>query len=307
MSVAVDCLVIGGGPAGLTAAVYLARFRLTVTVIDAGASRAALIPCSRNIPGFPQGVSGDELLRRMRDHAQRFGASIEDGKVDRLAALDQGFIAEFGDRAVAAKTVLLATGVTNRRPVMPEALHSIAIDSGRLRYCPVCDGFEVKDQKIAVIGSGAHGAKEAEFLRAYTSDVTLVAAESEHKLSPTLHQRLEQIGVKLVSGPATDFRLEDAGLSVESADGRLRFDVIYPALGSDAHSALGASVGADLTAEGCIKVDTHQRTSVAGLYAAGDVVVGLDQISHAAGEAGVAATAIRNDLAGVAPILRWSR
>ena len=84
----------------------------------------------------------------------------------------------------------------------------------------------------------------------------------------------------------------------------MSFDTVYPALGSDIHSKLAAALGAVLTDEGCIKVDAHQRTSVPGLYAAGDVVVGLDQISHAMGEAGVAATTIRNDLATAKPMLR---
>jgi thioredoxin reductase (NADPH) len=101
-----------------------------------------------------------------------------------------------------------------------------------------------------------------------------------------------------------DFRLEPDGLSVATAGGRRTFAAIYPALGSMVHSDLARSLGADLAEEGCIKVDDHQRTSVPGLYAAGDVVSGLDQISHAMGEAGVAATTVRNDLAQKAPLRR---
>jgi thioredoxin reductase (NADPH) len=91
---------------------------------------------------------------------------------------------------------------------------------------------------------------------------------------------------------------------VATAAGRLKFDSIYPALGSEVHSNLAKGLGAAVTDDGCIKVDDHQRTSVPGLYAAGDVVSGLDQISHAMGEAGVAATTIRNDLAKAAPLRR---
>jgi thioredoxin reductase (NADPH) len=101
-----------------------------------------------------------------------------------------------------------------------------------------------------------------------------------------------------------DFRLESDGLSVGTASGRRTFASIYPALGSEIHSDLAKALGATLADEGRIKVDDHQRTSMAGLYAAGDVVSGLDQISHAMGEAGVAATTIRNDLGRRAPLRR---
>ena len=94
---------------------------------------------------------------------------------------------------------------------------------------------------------------------------------------------------------------------MDTAAGPLRFDSIYPALGSTIRSDLARALGADMTADGCLLVDTHQRTSIPGLYAAGDVVKGLDQISHAVGEGGVAATTIRNDLAERRPLLRGAR
>ena len=93
-------------------------------------------------------------------------------------------------------------------------------------------------------------------------------------------------------------------ITVDTAEGHYTFDSIYPALGSDTHTQLAEQVGARLNEQGCIGVDAHQRTSVEGLYAAGDVVIGLDQISHAMGEGGVAATTIRNDLAKEEPLLR---
>ncbi|WP_158918819.1 NAD(P)/FAD-dependent oxidoreductase [Caulobacter sp. S45] len=307
MTEILDCLVIGGGPAGLTAAVYLARYHLRVTVVDAGGSRAALIPCSRNIPGFPDGVSGPEFLHRMRRQAEAYGAHIEPGRVHRLGRGERFFTAEYDDVAVAAKTVLLATGVTNRRPEMASDVHDAALQAGRLRYCPVCDGFEVTDQRVAVIGSGDHGVREAVFLRAFTADVTLIANGDRHDLDSAQRQQLESIGVAVVDGPVANFHLTEAGLAFDCAGGAVRFDAVYPTLGSDVHSPLAAALEADLTAEGCIKVDAHQRTSQPGLFGAGDVVIGLDQISHACGEAGVAATTIRNDLAADRPLLRSPR
>jgi thioredoxin reductase (NADPH) len=299
-----DCLIVGAGPAGLTAAIYLARFRLSVAVIDSGRSRAALIPCTRNQAGFPDGIAGVDLLARMRRHAAGFGVAVWSGQVPAVHRHGDLFVADGTGMPVQARTVLLATGVTNRRPDMPDNVHNAALAQGRLRYCPVCDGFEITDQRVAVIGTGARGLKEAEFLRSYTRDVTLVASDSPHSLSTAERQRLAAIGVPAIDGPARDFELTEHGLGFLSAAGRLVFESVYPALGSEIHADIAAALGADCTEDGCIRVDAHQRSSVPGLYAAGDVVIGLDQISHAMGQAGVAATAIRNDLAAQAPRLR---
>jgi thioredoxin reductase (NADPH) len=300
-----DCLVIGGGPAGLTAAIYLTRFHLSLKVVDAGKSRASLIPCTRNHAGFPEGISGQELIARMTEQAQKYGASIETGRVTRLDRIEGGFEAEWGSGSVRAKTVLLATGVANRRPPMDEDLHDTALAQGLIRYCPICDGFEVTDKRVGVIGDDSHGVAEAVFLRGYTNDVTLIAPNSELRdLKRQDWEKLERYGIETVNGPCHAVAAEGKCITVDTAEGHYTFDSVYPALGSDVHSDLAKMVGADLAESGCILVDSHQRSSVPGLYAAGDVVIGLDQISHAMGEGGVAATTIRNDLAQGAPLMR---
>ncbi len=294
---AVDCLIVGGGPAGLTAAIYLARFLASVRVMDAGEGRAAMIPRTRNHAGYPGGIPGAELIARMREQALEFGARIDHGTVTALQTAGEDFVAITSDGPIAARSILLATGVTNLRPPMAKSLHDAAVGSGRLRYCPVCDGFEVMDRKVGVVGTGAHGVKEATFLRSYTADVTLIAPDGAHALDAGERARLAELGVAVVDGPARDFALEPDGLSLSCGAGRLSFASVYPAMGSKAHADLAIGLGARAGEAGCIAVDAHQRTSVPGLYAAGDVVMGLDQISHAMGEAGVAATTIRNDLA----------
>lgn len=299
-----DCLIIGGGPAGLTAAIYAARFHLSVQVVDAGDSRAAQIPLTRNHAGFPEGISGVALLERMREQAVLFGTELTTGRVTALRRDPDGFFATLADREISARSVLLATGVTNRRPLMDKGLHDAAVRQGRLRYCPVCDGFEVTDQVVAVVGRGPRAAREAEFLRSYTAKVSLIGLTGEDGLDEAMRARLNAIGVKHFAGPAYDFRLENDGLGLTCAAGRLNFDAVYPSLGSDVHSSLARALGAAVTNDGCVEVDAHQRTRVPGLYAAGDVVLGLDQISHAMGQAGVAATTLRNDLAALTPLLR---
>ena len=300
-----DCLIIGGGPAGLTAAIYLARFRLDIRVIDAGNSRASWIPCSHNHAGYPDGINGKELLRRMREQAQKYGAKVETGRVTRLEKEDDGlFAADWGSGPQRSRSVLLATGIINRRPPMDPEIHDEAMARGLIRYCPICDGYEVTDKKVGVIGSGENGVGEAIFLRSYTCDVTLIAPDRALDLTAEECERLKAAGVTTVDGPAAAIEVIENGITVDTAAGLMTFDSVYPALGSDTHTQLGEMVGATLAEDGCFLCDTKMRTSVAGLYAAGDVVHGLDQISHAMGEGGQAATTIRNDLAELSPILR---
>jgi thioredoxin reductase (NADPH) len=299
-----DCLIIGAGPAGLTAAIYLARFRLSIRIVDAGQSRASLIARTRNHPGFPGGIPGPDLLARMRAQAGEFGIDVVSGSIDALARVEGGFVAKSSARQWRARTVLLATGVVNNRPPMAPGDHAIALQRGLLRYCPICDGYDVTDKRIAVIGTQTHGHNEALFLRMYSADLTLVAPDGSHTLSGAERLRLEAAGIVLQDGPCESLRIDGEHILISVPGGSARFDTVYPALGSVMRSDLATSLGAEVTQEGCLVVDGHQRASIAGLYAAGDVTKGLDQISHAMGQAGVAATTIRNDLATIAPLYR---
>src|SRR5437868_14690431 len=198
-----DCLIIGGGPAGRTAAIYLASFHLRILVVDGGKSRASWIPCTHNVPGFPDGIEGSEPLQRMREQACRFGAKNESEFVT-TPERDAGtglFTPTWGSGCATARTVLLATGVTNRRPPMDEALHDKAIGRGLVRYCPICDGYEVTDKKIGVIGSDSHGVAEALFIRGYTADVTLIAPDKALSLNAEDQEKLRRAGIECVDGP----------------------------------------------------------------------------------------------------------
>ena len=305
MDTPLDCLIIGGGPAGLTAAIYLARFHLDIVVVDEGKSRAKWIPCTHNHAGYPEGIAGTELLERMKAQAVKYHARIETGRVTRIEHRDDGlFEAEWGGAPLRARSVLLATGVTNRKPPMDEQLHDEALAAGLIRYCPICDGYEVTDKRVGVIGSAERGVAEALFLRSFTADITLIAPDDALDASDEDRAKLEGAGIKTVDGPAQAVAATDGCITVDTAEGQYSFDSIYPALGSDTHIQLAVMIGASLAGDACVTVDDHQRTSVPGFYAAGDVVLGLDQISHAMGEGGVAATTIRNDLAKERPLYR---
>ena len=299
-----DCIIVGAGPAGLTAAIYLARFHLSIRLFDSGSSRAAMIPCTRNHAGYPDGIAGTDLLALMQAQAAKYGAHREAQRVTAIQPEGEAFRIVTDRSTYRARTVLLATGVVNHRPDMLPEVHDPALARGLIRYCPICDGYEVTDKRVGVVGTGDHGMREALFLRGFTRDVTLIAPTGRHRLEDDCIAALDEAGIVRVEGPCGGWAIEGDRIALDTAAGRMGFDSVYPALGSRIRSQLAVAAGARASDEGCLEVDDHQRTSVPGLFAAGAVVKGLDQISHAMGEAGVAATTIRNLLSERRPIRR---
>jgi thioredoxin reductase (NADPH) len=289
-----DCLVIGGGPAGLTAAIYLARYRRNVMVIDSRESRAALIPETHNYPGFAAGVSGKKLLELLTSQAKTYGVKIVYDRVERLRKSEAGFEAISSGRKISAQRVVLATGLVDRTPDIPGLRPAIA--EGVIRYCPICDGFEASDLRIGVLGRADVACNKALFLRTYSSAVTLLAAD-EKPADEEVCRKLGEAAVRLPAGHAVGFERHGREIVALMSDGsRQSFDVIYPVLGCDVRSDLAAALGARHNEIGCIEVDAHQRSSVDGLYAAGDVVSDLHQIAVGTGHAALAATHIHHSL-----------
>ena len=299
MPTMLDCLIVGGGPAGLTAAIYLARYRRKALVVDEAKSRCAWIPTSHNLAGFTGGIRGTDLLARIRAQAGSYGACIETETVARLERLPGGcgFRAGLGDgREIDAASVLLATGVIDGQPRMPHLYD--AMQRGLIRVCPICDGYEVIDRRIAVLGHGAQAVGEARFIRTYSPYVTLLTLGEPMALSIEERGELDAAGIVVIEDPvATVVAGEDLRTRLTLESGRtLDFDTLYSALGITARSGLAEQLGAAMDEDGRLVVDRHQRSSVPGLYAAGDVVTTLNQIAVAMGEAAMAATAIHNDL-----------
>jgi len=293
-----DCLVIGGGPAGLTASIYLGRFRRRVTVIDKGWSRAEWITLSHNLPGFPNGIAGPALLEAMRAQARLYGASLRTGVVEALRRTDDGrFTARLDGVDLSASTVLLATGVIENKPPVPHLAD--AVKRGLIRTCPICDGYEAIGKRVAVLGTGEHAAAEALFLRTYCDQITLLLpADGADVLSDETRRSLQPATVIVTHVTIGAVSLEDDGVvALEVEDGKIhRFDLVYSAFGTTSQSQLANALQAHADPSGRLLVNEHQQTSVEGLYAAGDVVRGLNQISVANGEAAIAATAIHNAL-----------
>jgi len=287
-----DCLVIGGGPAGLLAAVYLGRYRRSVQVIDAGESRAATIPESHNYPGF-FGIAGSELLRRLNAQARQYGAELMGGRVTSLRKKGKSFVATSSGSDVHARFILLATGLVDHCP--PIEGQPAECPSEVVRFCPICDGYEAMDRRVGVLGDMKAGGKKALFLRTYTKDVSLFLTDETADVE--WQKKLIKAKVTIVGELQQVRQGTEKTVTVATQRGKIHeVDALYPALGCNVRSDLATGLGAVSTANGNLEVDDHQRTTVEGLYAAGDVVTDLHQLSVAFGHAAIAATDIHNRL-----------
>lgn len=284
-----DALIVGGGPGGLTGALYLARFRRRVLLVDDGNSRAVTIPRSHNMPGYPDGVAGAELVAAIREQARRHGVEFASGRVHRQARSDTGFLVDWGDgRRVSARLLLVATGTSDIAPPMDCVMEAVRL--GAVRYCPVCDGYEVIGKAVGVLADSEAGAREVLYLRNFTERLTLFVTSPEARIGQAHRRELAAAGVAVVADPVSSIRLWSGAVTVCHGDKESRFDALYSALGMRVHSELAGAAERD--DDGYLSTDRQQQTSVAGVYAVGDVAQGLNQISVAMGGGAIAAAAM---------------
>lgn len=303
MNGSIDCAIVGGGPAGLTAALYLARYRRTTRVFDAGESRARLIPVARNVPGFPSGINGEAWLANLREQLTPYHVAPEHARVEAIQAVSDGFRIDYRPmpgrgaqtaRSVHARRVLLAAGIRDGLPSVPNA--DELTRSGLFRLCPICDGYETEGKRIAMLGPAKCALSHAIFMRTFSRDVSVVASDLD-ALSDAEVDSVAAGGVSLIALSRLDApRGADEAVQIVGANGAVhRFDSVYPVMGCESRTdVFGLDVDRD--EDGMVKTDKHQRTSIQRLYAAGDIVNTLNQISVASGEAAIAATAIHKSL-----------
>jgi thioredoxin reductase (NADPH) len=266
-------------------------------VVDDGDSRLKWIPKTRNMIGFPDGVVGRELHERLQQHVDQYGVTRLAGRIGKLEHCEDGtFQADCAGRRLRARTVLLATGARDVEPDVPGLAEGL--QCGQVRYCPVCDGYETRGQRVAVLGREIHGLREALFISGFDNQVTWLSMGSQEAIAPGDLARLREAGVRMADqAPRHVVCRPGRDVVVDLLEGpTLYFDVLYPALGLVHASELATALGAGVEKDGQLIVDAHQQTTVPGLYAAGDVAAGLNQISVAAGHAAIAATAIHNSL-----------
>lgn len=279
----------------MTASVYLARLKRRVSIVDAGLSRASLIPRSYNHPAFPDGVPGRVLLDRMHDQASRFGVEQVVGRADRLERTEDGFLCVAAGRTLHSRAFIYATGLVDILPPWPDAVELVR--NGNLRVCPICDGYEIRGAPAVVIGNNGRAIKEAAFLLSFTDSVTLATLGAELRgMTPAdIEPRVRLTTTKLAHyRPVSGDRI-----SLEFVDGGRIDAAVYSALGCRPQSDLAQVVGVRLDEEGRIPADQHQRTNIDRFFAIGDVVTGLNQMGVAMAQGEIAAVSVHNDLLAV--------
>jgi thioredoxin reductase (NADPH) len=293
-----DCIIIGAGPAGLTAALYLGRYRRDPLVVHDGSARAARIPLTHNVPGFPEGISGVQLLERMTEHAQAYGATLMESRVTALSQWGDGFRITIDDGQILdARAVILATGILLNQVDLPHDVHEQAIKDDVLRYCAVCDAFEHIDRRIGVVGCEESGAGQALFLRRYSDQVTLFPDDPQ-AMDRADRKKLEIQGVRISHKPMVRVQPTSTAMEVwrDGDEAALEFDVIYPCFGTKPRTELAQQLGLSVDEGGCLGSGSHFETEIPGFFAAGDIVRGLDQISVAMGHGAIAATNVHSRL-----------
>lgn len=294
-----DCIIIGGGIAGLQAAIQLGRYSAyDVLVIDRGTGRSTICKSYRNILGWPDGVSGEELRGRGRQQAESVGVTFADDDIRKAERDESEYFVLTGKDGVRyrTKTLLLATGVMDRFPQLPGLMSTLGTS---VFVCPDCDGYEIQDRKTVVMGSGDPGASMAVLLSERTQDIIYINHEGEPVSSEHMSQ-LADLGIPYIEKKVSEIREEGGILSaVVLEDGS-----IVPAErgfisfgGNMIHSELAEQLGAELEHNRHVKTDPRSKmTSVESLWAAGDLGVHSELTTVAMGEGAMAAIWINKTL-----------
>ncbi|CAI48785.1 thioredoxin-disulfide reductase [Natronomonas pharaonis DSM 2160] len=277
-----EVTVVGGGPAGLTTALYTTRLGHDTAVINRGGGRAAMMLDTHNVIGITEDTSGNELLSRATEQIQEYGADYHRGTVTDIQSTDEGFAVTAGDTEVTTEHVVLATGFSDKRPDPP-----LPRTGKGLHYCLHCDAYMFVDEPVYVMGTSESAAHVAMIMLNFTPDVDLLTRGEDPEWSDETDTQLRNHPVEVVHEDITGLEKDDDGWlsAFEFEDGTVReYRGGFPMYGSEYNTDLAESLGVELNDDGTIGVDDHGRTNVDGVYAVGDVTPGHNQIPVAMGE-----------------------
>ena len=287
--------VVGGGPAGLTAALYTTRLGHDTVVVNRGGGRAAMMLDTHNVIGITEDVSGNEFLRTAVDQVQSYGADYYRDLVTDVERTEDGrFHLTASDLEVVADRVVLATGFNDVQPDPPLPR------TGRgLHYCLHCDAYMFIDEPVYVMGTGESAAHVAMIMLNFTDEVDLLTRGEEPTWSEETDRRLHAHPVDVIETDITGLEKGDDGWleAFEFADGtRREYRGGFPMYGSEYNTALAEQLGCELTDDGAVAVDDQGNTTIDGVYAVGDLVPGHKQIPVAMGQGAKAGIDIHYDL-----------
>jgi thioredoxin reductase (NADPH) len=293
-----DCIIIGGGIAGLQAAIQLGRYEHDILVVDSGDGRSAICRCYHNLLGWPEGVSGEHLRSLGRQQAETYGVEFQ---LDRVlqAKKDKGeFILNGRDgNHYVGRKLLLATGVMDNIPKIKNLDPCLGLS---VYVCPDCDGYEVKNKRVVILGSGETGAEMAKTLSYWSNDIIFVNHQGKEISDKSLGELKEKnigyaegdISEAIVDGESRfkGIRL-DSGQEIEGERGFIAFG------GNKVHTELAEQLGVDIMENKHIDADARSKeTNIKGVWAAGDIVAHSEQVSTAMGDGSIAAIWIHKKL-----------
>ncbi len=272
-----NLVILGSGPAGLTAAIYAARARLNPLVLAGGQSGGQLMLTTEveNYPGFPDGILGPELMAKMRAQAERFGARVLDREATSVDLRRRPFRVGAGDEKFDAKALIVATGASAQWLGVPgeERLRGLGVSS-----CATCDGPFFKEKALVVVGGGDSAMEEALFLTKFATKVTVAHRRDTLRASKIMQEKAKKnpkiafrwntvVEEVLGDGKVSGVRFKDLKSGRTEA---FRCDGLFVAIGHEPNTVLFRGA-LDLDPKGYVAVKNHTRTSVEGVFAAGDV------------------------------------
>lgn len=293
-----DAVVVGGGPAGLSAATWLARYRRSVVVLDSGEYRNRWVDRSHGYLGA-DAQDPMRLLERAREDLGRYEtATLRAGRATAVRRDDAGrFVVTTDGGELVALRLVLATGVVDAFPEVDGFLDHYG---SSVFHCPTCDGYEARDRRVVVLGWSEHVAGFALGLLDWAAELTIVSDDRPFEGEERHRAALARHGVALLEDDAVAFEGDRGDLrAVHLQSGvRLPADLVFFSIAHHPRTDLAAQLGCELTGQGCLRVDHDGQTTVEGVYAAGDVTPGIQLASVAAGKGTVAGVSCAASLRG---------
>ncbi len=302
-----DCIIVGGGIAGLQAAIQLGRYGHDLLVVDAGYGRSIWCRSYHNVLGWPDGVAGEQLRRLGRLQAERLGVRFMEGEAVSAGKSEGGFSVRVNrapdpygakpQQDFACRTLLLATGVLDRFPALPGLVPCLGLS---VYVCPDCDGYEVKNRRTIVLGSGESGANMAITLTHWTPDIVFINHERKEIRDSTM-AAIREKGIEYIAEPIaeviTENEWEFRGVRLKNG-GKIAGERGFIAFGgNEVKSALAEQLGVERLENRHIVTDPRTKmTNIPGVWAAGDVAVHAEQVTIAMGEGSQAAIWIHKAL-----------
>jgi thioredoxin reductase len=292
-----DCIIIGGGIAGLQAAIQLGRYQYNVLVLDANNGRSTLCRCYHNLLGWPEGVSGETLRRLGKQQAEQLQVTFQEQLVEKVEKINNTFCAyTHSSQTFQAKRLLLATGVKDNFPPFPELLPCLGIS---VYVCPDCDGYEVLDKPAVVLGSGNAGADMAAALSHWSKQITFINHNKE-KLDSSKEEKLRKKDIHIINSKIVNIHATESnitGVTLENGDYLQSSHAFLAFGGNQVNTSLAAQLGVQLQENKHIVVDPRTKmTNVLNVWAAGDIAAHSEQVAIAMGDGVQAAIWIHKSL-----------